>query len=96
MKFVDGSIRSFAIAPNATVEELLRTVVEKLEIRESGNFAIFELKDELGMLSSAALVPILCGFIFVSFLIHIFNSHFYILYCIYAYYVLFCILYFFN
>eukprot|EP01089_Gocevia_fonbrunei_P015268 TRINITY_DN4417_c0_g1_i1.p1 TRINITY_DN4417_c0_g1~~TRINITY_DN4417_c0_g1_i1.p1 ORF type:complete len:330 (+),score=62.84 TRINITY_DN4417_c0_g1_i1:130-1119(+) len=43
--FLDSSVRAFAIDTTATAESLLKTVVEKLELKEYYCFSIFEKKD---------------------------------------------------
>eukprot|EP01088_Endostelium_zonatum_P011222 TRINITY_DN2515_c0_g1_i1.p1 TRINITY_DN2515_c0_g1~~TRINITY_DN2515_c0_g1_i1.p1 ORF type:complete len:348 (-),score=75.09 TRINITY_DN2515_c0_g1_i1:117-1160(-) len=43
--FMDSSTRAFAIDANATADALLRTVIERIELREHQCFALFERKD---------------------------------------------------
>jgi hypothetical protein len=43
--FMDSSVKAFAIDTNATADTLLKTVVEKLELKEFHCFSIFEKKD---------------------------------------------------
>jgi len=44
--FMDSRVKAFAVDSNATATDLLNTVVEKLELKEYGTFAIFEKKDD--------------------------------------------------
>eukprot|EP01090_Pellita_catalonica_P004048 TRINITY_DN1386_c0_g1_i1.p1 TRINITY_DN1386_c0_g1~~TRINITY_DN1386_c0_g1_i1.p1 ORF type:complete len:318 (+),score=44.57 TRINITY_DN1386_c0_g1_i1:175-1128(+) len=44
--FMDSSVKAFAIDPAATAETLLKTVIERLELKEAQCFALFEKKDD--------------------------------------------------
>jgi len=44
--FMDSRVKAFAIDTNANAEALLKTVIEKLELKEYHCFAIFEKKDD--------------------------------------------------
>eukprot|EP00005_Dracoamoeba_jomungandri_P006424 CAMPEP_0174261602 /NCGR_PEP_ID=MMETSP0439-20130205/11557_1 /TAXON_ID=0 /ORGANISM="Stereomyxa ramosa, Strain Chinc5" /LENGTH=329 /DNA_ID=CAMNT_0015346103 /DNA_START=28 /DNA_END=1017 /DNA_ORIENTATION=+ len=43
--FMDSRVKAFAISPNCTAENLLKIVIEKLELREYQCFALFEKED---------------------------------------------------
>jgi len=43
--FMDSSVKAFMIDSNATADQLLRTVIERLELKEYHCFALFEKKD---------------------------------------------------
>jgi len=40
--FLDSSFRAFAIDPNANIETLFKTVIDKIDLKESNCFSIFE------------------------------------------------------
>jgi len=42
--FMDSSVKAVLIDPQATADVLLRTVIEKLELKEHHCFALFEKK----------------------------------------------------
>lgn len=46
VRFMDASVKAFAIDQEDHVDELLQTVSSKLELKEHGNFALFEAKDD--------------------------------------------------
>ncbi|KAL6063400.1 Talin-1 [Balamuthia mandrillaris] len=46
VNFMDSRVKAFAIDSNATAHDLLKTVIEKLELKEHGTFAIFEKKND--------------------------------------------------
>lgn len=43
---MDSRVKAFAVDTNATADTLLKTVIEKLELKEHSCFAIFEKKDD--------------------------------------------------
>jgi len=45
---MDSRVKAFAIDTSANAEALLKTVIEKLELKEYHCFAIFEKKDDWG------------------------------------------------
>lgn len=45
---MDDSIRGFAIEENTTAAELKSIIVEKIELKQEGCFALFERKDGWG------------------------------------------------
>eukprot|EP01087_Luapelamoeba_hula_P015318 TRINITY_DN4563_c0_g1_i1.p1 TRINITY_DN4563_c0_g1~~TRINITY_DN4563_c0_g1_i1.p1 ORF type:complete len:332 (-),score=53.37 TRINITY_DN4563_c0_g1_i1:199-1194(-) len=44
--FMDSRVKAFAIDSSASADVLLKTVIEKLELKEYSTFAIFEKKDD--------------------------------------------------
>jgi len=44
--FIDGTCRAFALDESATVDSLRSIVLEKIELREDGCFALFERRDD--------------------------------------------------
>ena len=63
MHFVDESCRAFAIDENLSVEQLRSIVVEKIGLVEDGCFALFEKRDDWGMIFAGeclrALLPLM-------------------------------------
>lgn len=46
VRFMDNSVKAFAIPDDANIDVLFQTVVEKLELREAANFALFEARED--------------------------------------------------
>lgn len=59
---IDDTCKSFAVDENASVEQLRGLVIEKIELGEEGCFALFEKRDDWGII----LHPNIIFFEFIS------------------------------